>query len=85
MKKEYWNVEDEQVIEKTGKKIAEWIKILDRFRASEKKSNDVVIYLQADFNVPRYWARTLTTRYLKSKTYSRPSYNSTSSLLFLTS
>jgi hypothetical protein len=68
MKKEYWDVSDEQVMEKTGKKIAEWIKILDQFKATEKKSNDVVAYLQTDYEVPRYWARTLTTHYLKSNT-----------------
>lgn len=68
MKKEYWDVTDEQVVEKTGKKISEWIKILDKFKAGEKKSNDVVAHLQNDHNVPRYWARTLTTHYLKSKT-----------------
>lgn len=67
MKKEYWDVSDEQVIEKTGKHIADWISILDEFGASDKKSNDVVAFLQKDFNVPRYWARTLTTHYLKSK------------------
>jgi hypothetical protein len=65
MKKEYWDVTDEQVIEKTGKKISEWIKILDKFKAAEKKSNDTVTYLQEEFEVPRYWARTLTTHYLK--------------------
>jgi hypothetical protein len=65
MKKEYWDVTDEQVIEKTGKKISEWIKILDKFKAAEKKSNDVVTHLQNDYEVPRYWARTLTTLYLK--------------------
>jgi hypothetical protein len=67
MKKEYWEVTDVQVIEKTGKKITEWLKILDKFKAAEKKSNEVVAYLQATYNVPRYWARTLTTHYLKSK------------------
>jgi hypothetical protein len=67
MKQDYWDVTDEQVIEKTGKKISEWIKILDKFKAAEKKSNDVVAHLQAEYNVPRYWARTLTTHYLKSK------------------
>jgi len=67
MKKDYWDVSDEQVVEKTGKKIADWIKILDTFKASEKKSNDVVAYLQKDYAVPRYWARTLTTHYLKSR------------------
>ena len=65
MKKEYWDVEDAQVVEKTGKKIAEWMKILDKFKAAEKKSNDVVAHLQQEYNVPRYWARTLTTHYLK--------------------
>lgn len=65
MKKEYWDVSDEQVIEKTGKKISEWIAILEKFKAAEKKSNDVVTYLQTEYEVPRYWARTLTTLYLK--------------------
>ena len=67
MKQDYWNVSDEQVIEKTGKKISEWIKILDKFKAAEKKSNDVVAHLRQEHNVPRYWARTLTTHYLKQK------------------
>ena len=67
MKQDYWNVSDEQVVEKTGKKISEWIKILDKFKASEKKSNDVVAHLQEEYNVSRYWARTLTTHYLKQK------------------
>jgi hypothetical protein len=67
MKKDYWNVEDEQVVEKTGKKIGEWIKILDTWDAINKKSNDTVVHLQTEYQVPRYWARTLTTLYLKSK------------------
>lgn len=67
MKKEYWDVTDEQVLEKTGKMIAQWIAILDQFKAAEQKSNDVVAFLQIDYAVPRYWARTLTTLYLKSK------------------
>jgi Domain of unknown function (DUF4287) len=67
MKKEYWNVTDDQVFEKTGKKISEWLKILKQFKADEKKSNEIVAYLQAEYNMPRYWARTLTTYYLKQK------------------
>jgi hypothetical protein len=67
MKKEYWDVTDEQVVEKTGKKIAEWIRILDTFKADDKKSNEVVGHLQTAYRVSRYWARTLTTHYLKSK------------------
>jgi hypothetical protein len=67
MEKEYWKVSDEQVIEKTGKPLADWMKILDSFRAAEKKSNDVVAHLQKKHDVPRYWARTLTTHYLKKQ------------------
>lgn len=37
MKQDYRNVADEQVIEKTGKPIADLIKILDAFKAAEKK------------------------------------------------
>lgn len=65
MKSDYWNVEDAQVVEKTGKPLAAWKKILDRFDARAKKSNDVVAFLQKEHDVPRYWARTLTTNYLK--------------------
>lgn len=67
MKKDYWDVEDGQVLEKTGKKIAAWIKILDGLKAQDLKSNDVVAHLQTEYEVPRYWARTLTTLYLKKK------------------
>jgi hypothetical protein len=67
MKKEYWDVTDEQVLERTGKNISEWAAILDKFDAVDKKGNEVVDFLQTEYNVPRYWARTLTTNYLKSK------------------
>jgi hypothetical protein len=67
MKQDYWNVEDAQVVEKTGKTLAQWQEILDAFGAADRKSNDVVAMLQNDHNVPRYWARTLTTRYVKGK------------------
>ena len=65
MKSDYWNVTDEQVIDKTGHPLAHWDKVLDAFDAARKKSNDVVAHLQIAHNVPRYWARTLTTRYQK--------------------
>lgn len=66
MKSDYWNVEDEQVIEKTGKPLAHWSKLLDEFKAHKQKSSKVVAFLQNEHGVPRYWARTLTTRYLKA-------------------
>jgi hypothetical protein len=67
MKSDYWDVTDGQAIEKTGKPLAYWKTVLDTFGAADKKSNDVVAYLQNEHRVPRYWARTLTTRYLKEK------------------
>lgn len=66
VKSEYWKVDDAQVIEKTGKPLAHWRKLLDGFGAKTKKSNDVVAFLVKERGVPRYWARTLTTNYLKS-------------------
>jgi hypothetical protein len=67
MRADYWNVDDEQVIEKTGKPLSHWKKVLDEFGAATKKSNDVVAFLQQEHEVPRYWARTLTTNYLKQQ------------------
>ncbi len=67
MKAEYWDATDEQVIEKTGNGIAHWMQILDAFDAANKKSNEVVAMLQTEHAVPRYWARTLTTHYLKKE------------------
>ncbi len=66
MKTDYWNVEDAQVVEKTGKPLKHWDKVLDSFGAAKKKSNDVVGHLQKEHGVARYWARTLTTRYMKN-------------------
>lgn len=65
MKKEYWNVGDEQLIEKTGKTAHDWIDVLNEFDARNRKSNEVVAYLQENYSLPRYWARTVTTLYLK--------------------
>jgi len=67
MKADYCNVTDEQVVEKTGKPLAHWRSVLDAFGGAGKKSNDVVAHLQKVHGVPRYWARTLTTWYLKQK------------------
>jgi Domain of unknown function (DUF4287) len=66
VKAEYWDVSDEQVVEKTGKPLKHWIKVLAGFKAETKKSTEAVEMLQKEHDVPRYWARTLTTRYLKS-------------------
>src|SRR5689334_5159950 len=61
MRSDYWNVKDEQVIEKTGKPLAHWKKVLKEFGAADKKPTECVNHLQKGHGVPRYWARTLTT------------------------
>ena len=65
MKKEYWDVTDEQLVQKTSKSSSEWRTILEAFGAKNKKSNDTVAFIQSEYQVPRYWARTITTMYLK--------------------
>jgi hypothetical protein len=65
MKSDYWNVTDEQVIEKTGQPLAHWQAVLSEFDARNKPSNDVVAHLQNTHGVPRYWSRTLTTWFSK--------------------
>ncbi len=67
MKPDYWDVTDEQVIEKTGKALDNWTRVLNRLGAAMKKSTEVVAHLQNEHAVPRYWARTLATRYLKQQ------------------
>jgi hypothetical protein len=65
VKANYWQVDDAQVIEKTGQPIAHWSRVLADFGAAERTPNDSVAHLQA-LGVPRYWARTLTTGFLKA-------------------
>ncbi|MGZ5986612.1 MAG: DUF4287 domain-containing protein [Caulobacteraceae bacterium] len=67
VKADYWEVDDAQVTEKTGKPLAHWTGVLDAFGAAGRKSGEAVAHLQDGHGVPRYWARTLTTRYLKEK------------------
>jgi hypothetical protein len=42
------------------------MKVLAQFDAAAKPSNDVVAHLQSAQSIPRYWARALTTAYLKT-------------------
>jgi hypothetical protein len=65
VKSEYWDISDSQSLEKTGKSLDHWMKVLDEFKAGDRKSNEAVDHLQRDHGVGRYWARTLTTHYLK--------------------
>jgi Domain of unknown function (DUF4287) len=67
VKADYWKVTDEQVVEKTGRPIEHWMAVLKKFGAETKKSAEAVSHLQNEHAVPRYWARTLTTGYLKNR------------------
>jgi hypothetical protein len=67
VKADYWDVTDAQVIEKTGQPLSHWTTVLDAFGARDKVSTAAVEHLQKDHGVPRYWARTLTTGYLKQR------------------
>jgi len=49
----------------TGKSLAYWTEVLNRFDAEKKRSNDVVAHLKNQHQVPGNWARTLTTGYLQ--------------------
>ena len=66
MKSDYWNVTDEQVIEKTGHPLQHWRAVLGKYGAADRPSTESVTHLQRDHDVPRYWARTLTTWFLKA-------------------
>jgi hypothetical protein len=63
MRADYWDVTDAQVVEKTGKSLEHWRKVLNKMDVASMKSNAVVAHLQEVHGVPRYWARTLTTWY----------------------
>lgn len=66
VKADYWDVTDAEVIEKTGKPLSHWTSVLSAAGASTMKSNDAVAMLVEQHQVPRYWARTLTTWYSKT-------------------
>lgn len=63
MRADYWNVTDEQVIEKAGKPLAHWASVIAPMAG--EPGNQIVGHLQTAHGVPRYWARTLTTWHLK--------------------
>jgi hypothetical protein len=65
VKADYWDVDNAQVVEKTGHPLAHWKGVLGKAGAVAMKSNDVVALLQTQHGVPRYWARTLTTWFSK--------------------
>ena len=66
VKADYWDVDDAQVVEKTGQPLAHWRSVLSAAGADAMKPADVVALLQTQHGVPRYWARTLTTWFSKS-------------------
>jgi len=67
VKPEYWDIDDSQSLAKTGKPLAHWMDVLESFGAARRKSSESVDHLQKVHGLGRYWARTLTTHYLKKQ------------------
>ena len=65
VQQDYWDVEDSQVVAKTGKPLSHWTKVLDAYGADSRKTSETVDHLQDKHGVPRSWARTLLTHYIK--------------------
>ena len=55
---------NDQVLEKTGKPLAHWRSVLDRFGAASKKPRNVVGHLEARHRLPRFWATNLVFWYV---------------------
>jgi hypothetical protein len=51
--------------------LAHWTKVLKKFIAADKKPAENVGHLQSAHRVPRCWARTLKTRFMKTREATR--------------
>ena len=67
MQHEYRAGSDKQILAQTGKSLNEWVNILDKFRAFEKPSSEVVIHLYFTYRLQRYKAKALTSYYYSYK------------------
>lgn len=65
MKKDnrYTQMEDSNIVAKTGKKSQEWYAIMDNFGAPTKKGAEVTKHLIDNYGLNKFWARTLYIRY----------------------
>ena len=59
-----WPINDEQVMEKTGRPLAHWRGVLDAFSARSKPPRSIVGHLQARHQLTRQWSHHLMMWYL---------------------
>ncbi|MBW3569119.1 hypothetical protein KY385_03265 [Candidatus Parcubacteria bacterium] len=59
----YTQIEDSQIIEKTGKSSRQWYELLDKFGAPTKTGTEVTGHLIEKYGLSKYWSRTLYIRY----------------------
>jgi hypothetical protein len=58
---------EQQVVERTGRTLAYWKGVLDKFGASGKEPRNVVGHLCKSHHVPRDWAQALAIWYRDAK------------------
>lgn len=56
-------ISDDRILDKTGKRSAEWDRILDDWGAVEKGHTAAARYLREEHGVDPWWAQSLTVRY----------------------
>lgn len=58
---------DEAVAEKTGRTLAEWFKLLDKWGARERPHKEIAAYLADERGVDAWWAQSLTVAYERAR------------------
>lgn len=58
---------DAKVKEASGKKWEQWFNLLDRWGGREKKHRDIARYLIDEFEVPGWWAQSITVYYERAR------------------
>lgn len=58
---------DASLREKTGKGWREWFRLLDTWGARERKHGEIASHLMDEYDVPGWWAQTITVGYERSR------------------
>ena len=62
-KKGYKDIKEEVIMKRTGKKYAEWHRILDKFGVRENGHAAAARYLMRAYRVNPWWSQVLVVRY----------------------
>jgi hypothetical protein len=60
-------VSDEAMVRATGRRIGEWLGILDAWGAHERKHTDIARWLVAEHGISGWWAQSVTVRYERAR------------------